>query len=167
MIRSKHAEIIYYCSPEYIGTSLPAAPVPFDVEGDEDPSNGLTGNGFPDRIRLHRRVLLIRPDLNISTSGQLPAATQTNGTINVNFMSADTWPTATANITVGAVAADAWLYGLAGSHQQCDLSIRRALDGTGSPTTGVAANSLEDLAIPPQPVRSYQYPGDRVRRWIK
>lgn len=155
VITSKYAEIIYYCTPEYEPASLPANPVFIDTEaddpnitGDENPDSSLTiGNGFPDRLRLHRRVLLIRPDLNIN--GVLPVQTQGNGSDSVQFMRADSWPTAAASeITGGAVANQAWAYGMAGVHQQCDLSIRRVRNGDGTITNRVAANTLAELSIP-------------------
>ena len=145
VIRSKYAEIIYFASPEYFPTSLPASPAYIDVDGDVDLGSGnAVENGLPDRMRIHRRVLLIRPDLNLA-SGALPI--QTLG--SVNFMQADTWPTAsTATIRTGATAADGWLYGMAGVHQQCDLSLRRIVSATGAPGISVAANSVADLSKP-------------------
>ncbi len=90
MIRSKYAEIVYFASPEYAPSSLPASPAYIDVDGDLDLGSGSAiENGLPDRIRIHRRVLLIRPDLNLA-NGMLPI--QNNGT--VDFMRADAWPTA-------------------------------------------------------------------------
>ena len=54
--------------------------------------------------------------------------------------------------TMSSVAAtgDAWLIGMAGVHQQCDLSVRRMLTDTGQPFADgrVAANSLNDLSKP-------------------
>lgn len=150
VIRSKYAEIIYFASPEYAPASLPANPAYIDVDGDLDLGSGSAiEDGIPDRIRIHRRVLLIRPDLNLA-GGMLPI--QNNGT--VNFMQADAWPTATpataanTTITTNAAAADAWLYGMAGVHGQCDLSVRRVLNATGAPTVRVAANALSDLSNP-------------------
>jgi hypothetical protein len=74
-------------------------------------------------------------------------------------MRADAWPTAAstgANATVidrsdagqANLLALGWLYGMAGVHQQCDLSVRRVIDTSGNPTPLVAANSLADLAKP-------------------
>ncbi len=145
VIRSKYAEIIYFASPEYATASLPANPSYIDVDGDTDFGSGSASeNGIPDRIRIHRRVLLIRPDLNL-TSGRLPV--QNSGT--VDFMRADAWPTATTTtVTASANVNLGWLYGMAGVHQQCDLSIRRVLNASGLPTTRVAANSLADLSKP-------------------
>lgn len=53
MISSKYAEIIWYPMPVAMDASNPTN---FDVNGD----------GLLDKVQLHRRVLLIRPDLNRS-----------------------------------------------------------------------------------------------------
>ncbi|WP_149752518.1 prepilin-type N-terminal cleavage/methylation domain-containing protein [Rubripirellula obstinata] len=145
VIRSKYAEIVYFASPEYAPVSLPATPAYIDVDGDLDLGSGSAiENGIPDRLKIHRRVLLIRPDLNL-TSGALPIQTFDS----IPFMQADTWPTASTATIVGAAnAADGWLYGMAGVHQQCDLSIRRIDSAAGTPTVFVAANSLGDLSKP-------------------
>lgn len=146
VITSKYAEIIYYTTPEYIESSLPANPAFIDTD-DPIVAGGTAGDGFPDRLRLHRRVLLIRPDLNIG--GALPIQTQTAGGVSIPFMQADNWPTAAnVQITAAAVANQAWAYGMGGVHQQCDLSVRRVRNGDGTITNRVAANSLEDLSNP-------------------
>ncbi|WP_146529114.1 PulJ/GspJ family protein [Novipirellula artificiosorum] len=149
VIRSKYAEIVYYASPEYAPVSLPASPVYIDVDGDTDLGSGSASeNGYPDRVKLHRRVLLIRPDLNMS-NGTIQSRSFNPGDGNLAYMLADAWPTASsATITSSAVAADAWMYGMAAVHQQCDLSLRRVLDSDGLPTQVVAANSIQDLAYP-------------------
>lgn len=142
VIQSKYAEIIYFASPDYVRSALPTAITPIDFDA----------NTLPDNIRLHRRVLLIRPDLNVNG-----VITDRDFTVNGNsypFMRADQWPAITTgtNDTVTAAATpiwgDAWIYGMAGVHQQCDLSLRRVLDANGLPTRAVAANSLNDLALP-------------------
>ncbi len=111
-IRSKYAEIVYFASPEYDEASMPAAPRYTDADGDLDLGSGTAiENGFPDRIKLHRRVLLIRPDLNLA-SGSLPI--QPIG--GVNYLQPDAWSNlstgATANLSAGADATKRWLYGL-------------------------------------------------------
>ncbi len=75
-------------------------------------------NGLPDRLNLYRRVLLIRPDLNLNETGSITAA-------------------ATGEISLATNV-----------HQKCDLSVRRVLNANGLPTTQVAANSLSDLSKP-------------------
>ncbi len=105
VIRSRYAEIVYFTNPERdaMGTVI-----------DTDT------NGIPDRLLLYRRVLLIRPDLNLTASGSV------------------------FNLTGGTD----WQTGMAGVHQACDLSVRRQLDADGLATTVVVANSLADLSKP-------------------
>ena len=172
-ITSKYAEIIYFASPEYATTSLPANPAYLDVDGDTKFGSGAaTENGLPDRIKIHRRVLLIRPDLNLNSGvyanygGVLPKNSKTlaNGATHY-FMQADDWPNANAvtpTITGNANAADGWLYGMAGVHQQCDLSVRRILSENGLPISGgfVAANSLADLSQPHNRFAHVRVPGN-------
>ncbi len=154
VIRSKYAEIVYFVCPEYVASSLPQDPVYVDVDGDTNLGSGTASeNGFPDRLALYRRVLLIRPDLNIN--GTLPSQIDVNvpsGDPSVPFLVPDEWPTAPSTSTTVAPAArdvDAWMYGMAGSHQQCDLSISRTMNSTtGAPGTILVANSLDDLAHP-------------------
>lgn len=123
MIRSKYAEIIYFASPEYDPTTIPANPQYVDVEG----------NGLPDRLKVHRRVLLIRPDLNLN-----------NATLG---------PTITAGPDP--------LTGMAVVHQLCDLSVRRVLNN-GVATNFVAANSLADLSKPHNRFAHVRLPGATV-----
>ncbi len=142
VIQSKYAEIIYFASPDYVRDNLPTEITPIDFDG----------NSLPDNIRLHRRVLLIRPDLNVG--GLIPSRDLTINGESFPFMRADNWPNITGptNDTVTGASVpiwgDAWIYGMAGVHQQCDLSLRRVLNANGDPTRAVAANSLNDLALP-------------------
>ena len=136
VIRSKYAEIIYFASPEYEAASLTGTPTYIDVDG----------NGLPDRLRLHRRVLLIRPDLNMQ-HGSLRAPGWNRSYGGVDFMVAD------------APAGNGWLYGMAPVHQQCDLSVRRVLNANGTPTQQVAANSLADLTLPHNRFAHVRAPG--------
>lgn len=173
-ITSKYAEIIYFASPEYAIGSVPGNPAYLDVDGDTDFGSGAaTENGLPDRIKIHRRVLLIRPDLNLNSGvyanygGVLPKNSKTlaNGATH-HFMQADDWPNANATtptITGNANAADGWLYGMAGVHQQCYLSVRRILSENGLPISGgfVAANSLADLSQPHNRFAHVRVPGNR------
>ncbi|MDE0865108.1 MAG: prepilin-type N-terminal cleavage/methylation domain-containing protein [Rubripirellula sp.] len=169
-ITSKYAEIIYFASPEYALPSLPASPAYLDVDGDTDFGSGAAiENGLPDRIKIHRRVLLIRPDLNLTAGaygtygGALPQKSKTLASGGTHyFMRADDWPNATTTtVTAGANTADGWLYGMAGVHQQCDLSVRRILveNGLPMPNGFVAANSLADLSKPHNRFAHVRVPG--------
>ena len=126
VIESKYAEIIYFASPEYESGS--SNYIDNDGTIDFNRNNVIDGeesrNGFPDRLRIHRRVLLIRPDLNVTVAGQ-----QTLGVM---------------------VGGSDPIIGLAGTtHQQCDLSVRRVLQANGRPEVNtIAANSLADLSKP-------------------
>lgn len=122
VIRSRYAEIVYFVNPERNATTG----VAIDADGDR----------MPDRLMLYRRVLLIRPDLNLS-SGTLLRTT----------------------------AGGNWLTGMAGVHQLADLSVRRQLDSDGSPTVNVVANSLADLAKPHNRFAHVRVPWSTVNTW--
>jgi len=128
MIRSKYAEIVYFASPEYDTTSTPANPIYIDSDG----------NGLPDRLKLHRRVLLIRPDLNITTGVSEPM------------------------LTALAATSNDWLTGMASAHQLCDLSIRRIISGSGNLTNSIAANSLSELSRPHNRFGHVRVPGGLI-----
>ncbi|QDT09471.1 PulJ/GspJ family protein [Planctomycetes bacterium K23_9] len=149
VIESKYAELVYFASPEYVVSSLSTAPVFVDDDN----------NLLPDRLNLHRRVLLIRPDLvltsptdAVGTEGALAVYPVVTGATALRWMRADDWPigNTTVHTTNLAPATDpaAWQYGMAGVHQQCDLSLRRRFDATGQHLPTVAANSLSDLSKP-------------------
>ena len=136
VIKSRYAEIVYFASPEYnlrLGSGDAGYDDYVDLDGEFD-LNGdgvATNNGLPDRLKLYRRVLLIRPDLNLAATGALPQ--ESDG--SVTFMQTDAHPTN-------------WAVAMAAAHQQCDLSLRRVLGANGLPSQSVAANSLADLASP-------------------
>ncbi len=119
-ISSEYAEIVYYMLPAMDATTpIDAATGRINVISSKNP-------GFPDEYRLFRRVLLIRPDLNLAASGLL-----TNPAHSNSIMYAD--PSQP-------------LLGMANLFQRCDLSMRRVPDGDPSNADPVAANTLEDLA---------------------
>jgi hypothetical protein len=125
VIASEYAEIVYFLLP------VPNA-FTQDAQIVYDPTTGLpsfatTPSGFPKEYQLHRRVLLIRPDLNIVVNNLAPYL-YSNGVSSSQVVAAPSNP------------ADDRLM-LAQAHQNCDLSIRR-LRGN---SMLVAANSLEDL----------------------
>ena len=143
VIRSKYAEIIYFASPEYAAASMP--------DNLQIVLDGVTN--LPTRIQLHRRVLLIRPDLNLS-GGMLPAKQfNENGAIGG---SGTTYTWFQADSATGSTLEES-LYAMAAVHQQCDLSIRRV-----DRTRGVAANSLADLSKPQNRFAHVRVPGSFV-----
>ena len=150
VIRSKHAEIIYFASPEYDLSVTDKTDPDYwnyvDVDGDSNfVGTSSAENGIPDRIKIHRRVLLIRPDLNLS-----------NGTLNDPpvAIGGDTPPDLLAQAWTTSSTDNTWLHGMAQVHQHCDLSVRRLLGPTtrtlvdGIPAQEIAANSLADLSQP-------------------
>lgn len=150
VIRSKYAEIVYFVSPEYDQSTLPGTttnqPIYLDTEG----------VGLPTNLRLHRRVLLIRPDLNMDSpenwnleGGKYIADRELDGKHYMRAGDANTSP-------------NEWLYGMAGVHQQCDLSLRRVYQIDGTPTMRVAANSLSDLAKPHNRFAHVRVPGGQI-----
>ena len=105
----------------------------------------IDGNFLPDSYRLHYRVLLIRPDLNLP-SGVLPSYTAGGG---MNWLisrpQSGTLPNGTA-FTLPSPLCD-----MATAFSQCDLSLRRVFnpaDGLAPSFDYVAANDLRDLVDP-------------------
>ncbi|MBX3423053.1 MAG: prepilin-type N-terminal cleavage/methylation domain-containing protein [Pirellulaceae bacterium] len=155
-IASQYAEVVIFAQP------LVAAGSPVDYTGpqsllDRDPSflashpNHFERMSLPNLIeqppagyRLHYRVLLIRPDLNLPsvpsvTPARLPALP------NADVMVAR--PQALNGQTLPSPTCDMYLI-----HQYCDLSIRRIYDTNDGLAAGwdyVAANDLQDLTSNP------------------
>ena len=63
---SNRAEIVYYTSPQWNGVPADGLPAAQDPFGGRPTYRDLDGDLLPDRMRLHRRVLLVRDDLNMS-----------------------------------------------------------------------------------------------------
>ncbi|QDS87571.1 hypothetical protein EC9_17500 [Rosistilla ulvae] len=174
VITSKYAEIIYFLSPDYNNTAsgeflYDAAGNPIISDGLLDSSGaalaGAAGDNFPDKMRLHRRVLLIRPDLNLQSATASPGQ-PIGGLAKYNytaapystsdpyvFMEPDNWysdsTTRKPAILNTSQQSRAWQIGMAPVHQQSDLSVRRVLNADGLPGNGsVAANSIDDLEFP-------------------
>jgi len=164
VITSKYAEVIYFASPVYQTAPDQNDPdqriLVYDASGNPQFVDN-DGDLIPDRIQLHRRVLLIRPDLNLA-NGTLPSLTPSAfdpGQPNFNYLGSDLWPadgtTASPAIkTPGTHGLSveqnsrAWLIGMSPIHQYCDLSVRRNTNAIGAPTATVSANSLADLTQP-------------------
>ena len=123
VITSQLAEIAVFARP----VLSPASPAGAAFDD-------LDANGFPDSFRLHYRVLLIRPDLNLV------------GTTAVRTLSGLSIPSATdLPTTMGSY------------FQTCDLSMRRVYDGNAAVDDLISANSLEDLANPANRFAHFQY----------
>lgn len=183
VITSKYAEIVYFVAPEYqTAVDDDDATKRIFVYGTDGSPQFVDedGNLIPDRMNLHRRVLLIRPDLNLS-SGQLAIYRFSNGTQSVEYMIPDRWPTDTASqatefpviktqVTNGLSqpqTAQAWRFGLSAIHQQCDLSVARVNNAGGRPVAGlgvagVSANSLADLSSPENRFAHIRVPSTQI-----
>ncbi|WP_168215704.1 prepilin-type N-terminal cleavage/methylation domain-containing protein [Roseimaritima ulvae] len=149
---SKYAEIVYWLQPvrDTAGVII-------------DRDNDL----LPDRMNLHRRVLLIRPDLN-NAAGVLPLAlpipsTNPSGT-NVPMVMRQYDPS-----TIASTGSPQYFYNqgwpanyrqVLEVYQDCDLSIRRNLTSSGLPDgPNVSANSLDDLTLPHNRFAHVRIPG--------
>lgn len=125
VIASQYAEIVWFVRP-HDDAGIPNSNLADAIGFDDADQNNL-----PDLMKLHRRVLLIRPDLNLTgtlngvSTPMLPA-----------YTAAGSWMVATKDP----------FFGMHLPHQQCDLSLRRVVDNSGGATVDrVAANSLQDL----------------------
>lgn len=112
-ISSEYAEVVYFMQPKMFR----------DASGELVNATTFQPNivstspsGFPDEYILFRRVLLIRPDLNIPLDESAP--------LHLN----------------GIAVSGTSMIAMAPAFQLCDLSMRRIAGGQ------VAANSLKDLA---------------------
>ncbi len=173
-ISSQFAEIAIFAEPivtetPYNTSSLPNTnrdPIRLALDptaGFEDLFAGTSG--IPDGYRLHYRVLLIRPDLNLA-NGLLPGIDSVDPNQRVlvagpEFLGPEfqiqppqtpTSPTivprrtAVTDVNLPSPICDMWRV-----HQFCDLSVRRVYnvsDGLLGTHDYIAANSIEDLANP-------------------
>ena len=166
-ISSQFAEVIVFAEPL---TSNDTNPTRNPVQLAANPGNSVVGlpqgfedifsgtaattDGIPDAFRLHYRVLLIRPDLNLTTGvlPNFPSGTPNNPLTRAMLAGAENLQPALAT-TLPSPACD--MYRI---HQYCDLSIRRINDFDGTTVDPVAANSIEDLANPANRFAHVQYP---------
>ncbi len=149
-IASQHAEIAVFAQPLVTSTNNPNRdPHHFLNSSDRGAVDFQDTDGFPffpDSLRLHYRVLPIRPDLNLST-GNLPG-----GLIGVVR-----W-TLSSHQPPGQPSP---LCDMASAHFQCDLSMRRVFnpnDGLNGTDDYLAANSLDDLVDPANRFAHVQLP---------
>lgn len=166
-ISSQFAEVIIFAEPL---TSNDNNPTRNPVQLAANPGNSVVGlpqgfedifsgtaatpDGIPDAYRLHYRVLLIRPDLNLAAGilPNFPSTTPNNPLTRAMLAGAENLLPAQAT-TLPTPACDMFRI-----HQYCDLSIRRINDFDGTTVDFVAANSIEDLANPANRFAHVQYP---------
>ncbi|MEM6980046.1 MAG: prepilin-type N-terminal cleavage/methylation domain-containing protein, partial [Planctomycetota bacterium] len=193
VIRSKYAEIIMWASPQWdVSDNNDLITQRTNVSGTPNdaanmyPERGVplyqdTDNDFaPDRMVLHQRTLLIRPDLNVRRTlytGNLQAEAEVIRPL-LNSANENAIPTplqtiypigngvhpnyavGTSNVNNADMLNSNWLVGMAPLHQFFDLSLRRVIHPqTGEPTAYVACNSLADLTQPHNRFAHVRYPG--------
>jgi hypothetical protein len=114
-----------------------------DLNGDNIPDP----DGMPDRIALCRRVLLIRPDLDISIA-KIPAL--------ANDQNLDP-QLAALPMPVSTADADSFRYQMRFAHQRTDLSVRKQWDSSNNRFV-LKTNSLGDLQRPENRFAHYCLP---------
>lgn len=181
VIRSKYAEIIIWASPRWnvdpTDNELKLADNPSAMPLYQDENRDLV----PDNIVLHKRVLLIRPDLNAKLTipggnpfdtdvlrplgagttdpTQVPVPLQRVYPVN-NAPPAGLFPMFGVPTNNQLMLRQDWLVGMAPMHHFFDLSLRRIIHpDTGDSTGFVAANSLGDLTQPQNRFGHVRYPG--------
>lgn len=154
-ITAQHAEIVVFAEPLVTNEANPNRdPYYLRMNPSEnynkllDPTTG-TSTDLPSSYRLHYRTLLIRPDLNMASTGALPRGTV--GTGDWLIAESNGAKFGSTNITLPSPTCD-----MSVAHQQCDLSMRRV--DPYSTTSSIAANSLEDLASPANRFAHVQIP---------
>ncbi len=159
-IASEYAEIAWFMRPlneigmlnnpdpqspngnySYSPTSTPVNDVipVVDLNGDNIPDP----DGMPDRVALCRRVLLIRPDLDI-------AITKASGLPNDPQLIA-------APLAIDTSDADSFRYQMRFAYQRTDLSVRKQWDSSNSRFV-LKTNSLGDLQRPENRFAHYCLP---------
>ena len=148
-ITSQHAEVIVFAEPMVTNDSNPDRnPYYLRMNPSEnyaklkDPATGLDTD-LPSSYRLQYRTMLIRPDLNLASSGALPFGNVAGADWLIAQTTGATFTTPSGTTTIGLPSPTC---DMTGPHQQCDLSMRRV--DPFSAISSVAANSLEDLANP-------------------
>ena len=145
-ISSEYAEIVWFMMPLNEFNSI-------------DPTNGnnmvvdTNLDGMPDRLALCRRVLLIRPDLNITPT----AAMFGNGAVAVgDYLTMQ--PLAPTDPTDPTYATN-FRFMMQNPYQRCDLSVRPHLvSDVSSSYVSIKTNSIEDLQLPQNRFAHYGFP---------
>ena len=181
-IRSQYAEVVYWMGPRMART--PAGGLVYQAADDGDDTDGLTelnypqyvdndGDEFPDQFVLYRRVLLIRPDLNVTSAGLTAAGRAQTGFGSllvdqpvVGFMRADGTVEPCGN-SVTALnpgvwdpgggsplgVTPNWLVGMALVQQSMDLSVARELQYSATGILSTVAATLVNWTV-------------RIRLWV-
>ena len=156
-ISSEYAEIVWFMLPlNEFNTIDPNNPdnAVIDVAPGVDLNNdGLLDlrdtDGMPDRIALCRRVLLIRPDLNISA----PSVLFTSGAVTAgDYLSMQP-------LVPSLGTPNTFRFMMQYPYQRCDLSVRpyTITDAAGTFHTS-KCNSIEDLQLPENRFAHYGFP---------
>ncbi len=153
-ISSEYAEIVWFMMPlNEFNTIDPSNPdnmvidvapgVDLDGDGVPDP------DGMPDRLALCRRVLLIRPDLNISAPSSM---FRSNEVAAGNYLSMQPIVPVIAN-------PNTFRFMMQYPYQRCDLSVRpNAITDSGNTYYTISSNSIEDLQLPENRFAHYGFP---------
>lgn len=157
-ISSEYAEIVWFMMPLNEENSInPLTPdnMVFDViPGVDRTGDGVPDpDGMPDRIALCRRVLLIRPDLDISLPANL---------INNFFGAGITTNRYVWMQPLRPLVSDpnTFRFMMQYPYQRCDLSVRPSLVSLsgGSSFVSVQTNSIETLHLPENRFAHYGFP---------
>jgi len=160
-ISSEYAEIVWFMMPMIeLNERITIDPTnPDNMVFDVIPVVDRTGDGvpdpdgMPDRIALCRRVLLIRPDLDIS----LPESLIASMTDRYRWMQPEppVVPTPSSPNTFNT-----FRYMMQNPYQRCDLSVRPQLVPltSGGSFVSVQTNSIESLHLPENRFAHYGFP---------
>jgi hypothetical protein len=157
-ISSEYAEIVWFMMPlnelNTIDPSNPDNMVIDVIPGVDRTGDGVPDtDGMPDRIALCRRVLLIRPDLDISLPEILVTSFFGTGSTTNRYV----WMQPLVP-TLGTP--NTFRYMMQNPYQRCDLSVRPQLVplSSGSSFVSVQTNSIETLHLPENRFAHYGFP---------
>jgi hypothetical protein len=161
-ISSEYAEIVWFMMPlNELNTLDPSNPdnMVFDViPGVDRTGDGVADpDGMPDRIALCRRVLLIRPDLDISLPEILITSFFGTGSTTNRYVWMQPLVPDTSDPTR---IRNTFSFMMQYPYQRCDLSVRPHLVplSSGSSFVSVQTNSLETLHLPENRFAHYGFP---------
>jgi type II secretory pathway pseudopilin PulG len=167
VVASEYAEIVYFMMPIDPNDGTPGA---VDRDASVNPAARVAGgidllgtstgpgNAVPDGFALCRRVLLIVPELNITTPPTIPNRT------NPPALFHDVTSLNDSTTDVDSLARKQLLalnslnpFMMQNAYQRSDLSLRRVKTVTGTNYSPVAANTLKDLSDPANRFGNVQY----------